>query len=213
MKSAVRWACAIATVGLLAPAPAGADGGTSLWLEAGVRAELHKRVDLDVSQHLRFDNDVSRVAAVMPEVGLSWDAFRFLELGAGYRYEYERDDGELTGGHRVNADLELEGELRPVSVGYRVRLQDQVAESGKRRLRNRAQAELRLAKAWKSNVAGELFHDISDAQTVWQKTRFTAGLEVEVWERDVQTFYRIEVPRDHMDPIEHIIGLELRTKL
>jgi hypothetical protein len=194
--------------------PAHADSEAALWLEAGVGIELHDRLELELGQHLRFDQDISRVSAVMPEAGLELEVTKYFELGTGYRYEYERQGMDLEGGHRVHVDAGVETKLlRPLELGYRVRLQDRVGESGKVRWRNRVQMELDSFKTWKPAASVELFHSIADGPIEYRKARYTLGVEFERWEQDVQVFYRVDASSDMDDPTMHIVGLEIGAKL
>jgi hypothetical protein len=67
----------------LIPLPAHAEADLNLWLEAGVSKELSKRVEVAFDQHLRFDNDISRLNAVMPELALSYRIHKMLRVAAG----------------------------------------------------------------------------------------------------------------------------------
>jgi hypothetical protein len=185
-----------------------------MWLAVGVSTELNDRVELEVAQHLRFDQDVSRVAAVMPEAGIDVDVTKFLALGAGYRYEYERQGMEFAGGHRLHVDARVKSRIvGPLELGYRTRVQDRVGESGKVRWRNRVELELGGFRGWKPAASVELFHGVEDGSLEHRKTRYALGLEFEKWERDVQTYYRVDASSDPMDPTMHIIGLELGMEL
>ena len=209
--STTRTIFAIVAASLLCPSIARADVG--LWLEAGVRVQVTDRVDFGVAQHLRFEGGNSQVSAVMPEAGLELDVNELLELGVGYRYEYERRDDELEGAHRVHADGTVSVDVGLAKVSYRLRGQDRVSEEGGTRVRNRLAAKLRLPLLWNPAASIETFHELSGGSTEWDKTRITAGVELEIWEQDVQSFYRIDVPRDPMAPIVHIVGLELTAKV
>lgn len=209
-----RVVCGIAALWVGGSTAALADTDAGVWLEAGVSAEVAPNLELGVSQHLRFDDNASRVSAVMPEVGIELELLDMFEIGAGYRYEYERrgKDMEFEGGHRIHVDGEVKGRLGVLRGGYRLRAQDRLGAEGKERLRNRLGLEIAGLEP-RPGVTAESFHRLEDGSLVMDKARFTIGIEFEAWERDVQTFYRVDVPWDSMETFLHIVGLEIQLEL
>jgi hypothetical protein len=190
------------------------DSDVNAWFELGLEVELAPKLELELAQHLRLADNASRVSAVMPAVGLDLEVLRVLSLGVGYRLEYKRDDGELDAGHRVHGDVDLSLDLWLFRASNRVRLQDTIreADNDELRLRDRVQLEWRR-RGWDPGVSAEVFVEPDSGGGTWKKTRFTAGVEFEAWDQDVGTFYRVDVPRDYSEPLAHIVGLELETKL
>lgn len=213
MRGAI--AIGLALVPLLA-APAGrAEADVQLWMEAGVSRQLDKRFELSFEQHLRFDQDVSRVQAVMPELSLSIRLHELLRLGLGYRFQYERDkDGVLVVRHRGHVDLRTSYDVGPLEVSYRARFTEEVrgsfaSDDLRHTFRNRLAIELEATDPWAPAVAAETFHRLGDGDTIrLQKLRLTAGISRELGDHEIDLFYRVEVAQDDpTDPTPHIIGV------
>jgi hypothetical protein len=205
---------------LLAASPVRAETDLQTWLEAGVGRRLAKRVDLSFEGHLRFDQDVSRLQAVMPELGLSYRLHKALRLGLGYRFIYERDkNGVMAIRHRLQAEARPRFELGPVEVSYRLRYQgqirDAIADGLRHTLRNRLQVALGALRPWTPAIAAETFHRLGDGEGIrLRKLRLTAGVGYQLGDHEIGLFYRVEIlQEDPRDPIPHILGLAYEYEL
>jgi hypothetical protein len=205
---------------VLAAAPARAETDLQTWFEAGLGRRLGKRVDLSFEQHLRFDQDVSRLQAVMPELGLAYRLHKLVRFGLGYRFIYERDkDGVLVIRHRLHAEARPRYELGPVEISYRLRYQEQIrdatADGLRHTLRNRLQVALEKTRPWIPAVAAETFHRLGDGEAIrLRKLRLTAGVGYQLGDHEIELFYRVEILQDDPDdPIPHILGLGYEYEL
>jgi hypothetical protein len=205
---------------MAAAAPAAAD--TQVWTEVGVRHDLTKRWTLLFDQHVRFDDNVSRLGSAMPEPGISYRAKKWLRFGAGYRYEYERNnDGELVSRHRAYGW----GKLRKViaenfQLDYRLQLQEQWRPDAnpvnRHTVRNRLDASVLAFGAIVPGVSVETHHILDEDGSAIQlgKLWITGGAE---WEHDdlsIDVFYRmITGQRDSSEPNGHVIGFGLHYEI
>jgi len=211
-------AAAVLAVLLGLAAPARAD--VQQWTELGVDKSLGERWSLTFEQQLRFDLDQSRVDAVMPELGLHRRLARWLRIGTGYRFQYQRDNaGDMVFRHRFHVYGRARRDLGDVRLDYRLQVQETVRPTSndvsRHALRNRGDVSYRGFKRWEPGVAGELFHAIDDGDPIHlDKIWLTAGVAYtrKAWSVDV--FYRAELPvADTMDPTIHILGLGMRREL
>ena len=91
-------ALALGAAALLAAAPArAAESDLQQWTELGVGHGFDKKTTVSLDAGIRFDEDVSRVGAVLPEAGLQYRLAKWLRVGGGYRLQYSRDDGSTAG--------------------------------------------------------------------------------------------------------------------
>jgi hypothetical protein len=202
-------------VAVLAPSLARADSDAQLWLAAGASHDLTRRVAIELEQELRFDQDMSRVAAVLPELRAGVEVVSWLRLGGGYRFAYERDgSGDLVIRHRLDAEARPRVELGPVRLGYRLRFQEQLRgadgmDGFRHTLRNRVDARWRVARRLAPGASAEAFHSLGDGEAIrLHKLRFTFGTAIDLDTHEVELFYRLELPRDDPDdPTLHIVGL------
>jgi hypothetical protein len=197
--------------------PAGAAAETQIWTEAGVDAELGARVSVSFEQHLRFDQDLSRVAAVMPEAGIDYRPLDWLQLGAGYRLAYERRRrGDMELRHRLHLQTQVRGDAGAFRIRYRLRLQERIRSEDLRHVvRNRLRVDYRGARPWTPLAAAELFHRLADEDPfMLRKLRLTAGLRRDLGEARVGLYYHVEIPYDEpRDPFFHIFGIEVHYSL
>lgn len=201
---------------VLAAAPAYAD--VQLWNEAGVRTPLAKRVMFTFDQHLRFDSDVSRVQSVMPEPAIHYRFKKWLRAGISYRFEYERDDGELVMRHRGAVYGRVRYKLGPLQLAYKLQYQESYRPDKntvwKHVMRNRVELGMKATKRIEPGVSAEVFHRVGDGSAMqYEKLWLTVGAAYAKKKWDADVFYRWEKPADVMEPSVHIIGLAFHSDL
>lgn len=201
--------------------PARAESDAQLWLEAGASHDLSRRFELRFEQELRLDQDMSRVAAVLPGLRAGVEVVSWLRLGGGYRFAYERDgSGDMVIRHRLDAEARPRVDLGPVRLGYRLRYQEQLRgadgmDGFRHTLRNRVDVRWRIARRWGPEAAAEAFHSLGDGETIrLHKVRLTIGGAVDLDTHELELFYRLELPQDDPDdPTLHIVGLGYQLAL
>jgi hypothetical protein len=206
---------------VLGAAPARADSDLQLWLEAGVSRKLGRGFEASFEQGIRFGDDVSRVEAVLPDLGVSYRPHKSIRLGLGYRYEYERNrSGEMVARHRPHVEVRPRYEVWRLQLTYRLRYQLQIrsAEEFRHTVRNRLAVELKLKKplkAWRPGISAEAFHRLDDGDPVHlHKLRLIAGVTYKLGKQDLEFFYASEVAQyDARDPVLHILGLGFDREL
>ena len=202
---------------VLAASAGVARADVQLWTELGARHEVAPRVTLGFDQHLRFDEDLSRVSAVMPEAGIDVRFARWLRGAAAYRFEYERDgDGELVVRHRCDVALRGVARVGRLRGEYEQRFEEELRPSSQRKrhvhvLRERASIAWQQAH-WLPEVSVTVFQVLGRDDAV-DKLWLTAGVTRRRHGRATEVFYRLAVPYDRMDPPAHIFGITLHAQL
>ena len=201
----------IALAVVLEPAPAHGDD-VQLWTEAGA-AWQRDRIVISFDQGLRFDEDISRVSAVIPELGVRYRIKKWLRAGAAYRLEYERDRmGDMVVRHRFQLDTRARVDLGDVRLGYELKLQEAYRPSSGDQLRATIRNEATVAydrwKPWRIEAAAELHHDLDQGDAIHlDKVWLTFGGSHRGEARELAVFYRLELPQyDMTDPVAHILG-------
>lgn len=215
----------LAAACLLAPRDTAA-GDFQLWSEAGVRARLHKRLRLKIDALFRFDRNLSATESVAPQVALSWRAWKFLRLEAGYRTGIEpiesREPTYLDIWHRFHLDLRWRLPVNPVRFRYRLRYQEQFGWPwtddpdlvARHTMRHKLDVEWKAGAGLEPFTAAELFTCIADPDGPLHKWRITAGLDLETGDHVFTLFYRFEdMLDDPEDPDRHILGVEYHVDL
>lgn len=209
------------TVGVLlgsgvTPSRARADRETQLWLSAQLRLRFHKRVHLDIEQNLRFDEDVSHLGRVMPELALAFRATDWLRLSVGYRYSWVNDNNPDSR-HRVHGELRFGDNVGFFQWVTRVRYQATIRDGRPTRhtLRGLFGVGVRNDSPVTPYVSTEVFTDIERVYGFSHRAwRGTAGLEIGTKRHTVDVYYRIEIPlNDDRDPTLHILGLSYGYEL
>jgi hypothetical protein len=216
----VAFSISVAAATLVNVAPASAD--TQLWTELGLRHDLTKKVTLSFDQLTRFDADVSRLGSAMPEVGVAYKVKKWFRIGAGYRYEFERNkDAELVSRHRAFAWMRARRDLpADVQLQYRLQLQEQWRPDAKpvnrHTVRNRGDVSYTALGAFTPGASVELHHILNEEGNTIHlgKVWLTAGVE---WERDqlgLDVFYRLITGQyDPDDPSGHVLGVGVRYEI
>jgi Protein of unknown function (DUF2490) len=194
---------------------AAAEQEAQLWLELDLGHRLSRRWELRFEQHLRWDEDMQRLAQVMPDLSASYRARSFLRVTAGYRLQYERDgSGDFELRHRFYTGAQVQRDLGDVRLSLRALFTEQLRpdDSGNdaRRagLRTRGGASWRGPKRWKATATAELFLDLEAPEL----TKLRLGLDLQPGLRHFEVGYRLELPRDD-SPTEHALVLSSAFEL
>ena len=197
-----------------------------LRLDAGLRVSLPHDMKVGITQLVRFDDGVSRCYQVAPELTFAYAPLRWLQLTAGYRYEYERNSTDrFQHRHRIFANA-----VFPVSLAYVdliVRAQWQVelrsttddAPFEFHLLRLRLMLKFPVVPVVTPYTSVETFQRIdsldNDADTGAITTlRFLSGLEWPVSGLTMNVGYFVELPtRSSIDPLRHAFILGGRFQL
>jgi len=209
MPRLVPLACSAALLLLTATA---ARADVQSWNEVGVKYDITDDASFSFDQHIRFDEDVSRLGSFMPEPAFGYQVKKWLRLGIGYRLQYERDgDGDMRARHRFFANVRPRYDVGKVRFGYRLQFQDQLRpddpdDRWRQTVRNRLEVSYREYKPWIPEAAIE-FHNTVDQNFELEKIWITAGVAYSKKKEEFELFYRAEVPQaEPMDPTIHIIG-------
>lgn len=193
---------------------------SQLWLSSGVALRMPADLDLVIEPQLRLDHDMSELATVMVDNELRFSPLKALRFAVGYRAEYERKDSdEYVVRHRLHIDVSPRLNLGPVRLAYRLRLQEQLrpgSKDGERtKLRNRLGVSYQRLGRWTPTIEGELFHYLGDLdECSLDLIRLTASLSYDFTRNHTaESFYRMQIPQNDQDPLEHILGLAYRLNL
>ena len=190
-----------------------------LWLEGGLRYPLTRNLQLRFDQHLRFDNNAQSVRRIMPDIAVRYRVVRWFRVTGGYRFIIEPLDDNGTKfidlWHRIYADALFRHRMRPVTLSYRIRFQEQFGSPRGgggmtyiHTIRNRGKVAFDLGKGFETYIAGEFFIRINDPDGIWHKWRATAGLNYAYKAHEVGILMRGEGKlNNNNDPTLNILGL------
>lgn len=221
---ATRLAAAMLTGGtwLLAATPAFAadespPSESELWLAAEARWEFVDDFHLSFGPELRFNEGMTRLDEILPEVAVSWNALDWLKVGVGYRFEANRrKDGDFRFGHRGHVESVVSYEIGPVELSYRLRFEHTVARKDEDvllsdELRQRLGVDLKLHDIVRPFVETEFYAELNRDPVAFTQANITGGVAFKFDDHRVEAFYRnrrpINLPEE---PIVHVLGLGYR---
>lgn len=198
----------------------GADA--QVWINAGMRYKPTKKVSLNVNQHLRLDQNVSRVQGILTDLSVSWRAKKWFRLGGGYRFQMDSNkDGLLLPGHRLHIQARLKHGFGPVDLSYRLRFQETLEHDegeidARHTMRNRIGVDFDTNTIVTPGLSAELYTRFADKEPVLlKKLRITTGFDIKPTKSHVLTvYYRLHVPiYEKDDPKDHIVGLGYQYRI
>ena len=190
-----------------------------MWFSSGVRYRPKKKIRVDVTQHLRMDQDISRIGSVITETGLSKSFKSGFRIGGAYRFQMSsKTKVQLEPRHRIDLYGRYKNEIGPLEFAYRLQFQEKYESDDEQpwstRIRNRIGIGYDTDTPFSPKVSSEVFSDIGDE--VWfSKWRATAALRYKISKRHlVEGYLRAEDSlRDETDPFERIVGFDYQYRI
>lgn len=191
------------------------------WNKIGIAYKLNKKLDFELEQHLRLDEDFSEISEYFTQFETSYELFNNFKLGIGLRYIRENDnEGNVQGyeNHfRYQLDAKYKHKINRFSLRYRLRYQNKnelgVDDNGeKQNIRLKTGLEYNIRK-WKLDpqFAAEIFNRFgSEEGNYLSKYRLTFGTEYNFkkW-GTLEAYYRFEKEINAIDPeLINILGLK-----
>ena len=221
-----RLAAALLALAAASPARAGSDW--QAWIDQSVSRDLSDRATVRVVQSFRYSFDESQLATYYLEAGGTWTAWSWLDLGAGYRQQYDRRDGHWVEESRPYADATPRWKARLATLSDRNRLEYRFRDGQDDIWRYRNKLTLQW-NAWEAGfglkpyVAAEAFVDESADLQDRNRTRFALGIRTDPdrhllrnvearWAQALAMDYSVTVQRTKVDDEwmdEYIAGVQL----
>ena len=195
-----------------------AETDTQFWLSTNMRKKIAKDLRIELTQHFRFDNNISQIQSVMPELELRYKPIKPLAMKIGYRYIYERTkNGDFEPAHRYHFQVSTGKNFGSVKVAYRLRYQEKHEEDEydyTNRLRNKFSIAIDTDSQIEPVVSAEVFSDIRAIPVDSSKFRLGTGFEMDVYKGmnvSVDYLYQRDFLRN--DRVEHIVRVNYQMKL
>ena len=190
-----------------------------LWTSGGVRYRPKKKIRIDLTQHIRMDQDISRVGSVITEGGISKTHKSGLRVGGAYRFQMSsKKKVQLEPKHRVDLYGRFKKEVGPMAFSYRFQFQEGY-EGGeenpwKHEIRNKLGIDYKTKTSISPSIAGELFAKI-DEESRLTKWRGTLSLQYKLNKANVfEGYFRVQNPLDDgLDPTERIVGVDYQYRI
>jgi len=197
---------------------ASAENEVLLWNSASVRYKPHKQIKFELSQHFRFDQNITQLESIMPELEMEYRPTKWIDVGVGYRYIYERTkNGDLEPAHRYHIQAATSQDFGPIELSYRLRYQEkhEVDEYDySSRLRNKLSLEFDTDTAYSPILSAELFLNPRYRPFEIPKYRIAAGSKIKLHKHHrltVRYFYQPDLTDS--DLREHIVSMKYQYRI
>ena len=195
---------------------------TRLWLSSGLNIEPSKKMDVKLTQHVRFEDNASSLDTIIPELEFEYDPKKWAEIGGGYRYigKWNKEQ-EYDPAHRLQGDLGFKKEFTKWEPAYRFRLQRSWEQDKTLKIKTRRRHRYKLThdttKYLDLSIAGQTFRDPS-LHVSHATLRLTAGARFKIKkDHKLSLAYNREAPLSRLETTDqHIIRLgytyDIKTK-
>jgi len=189
IKKVVRWlslnACMLGIV-FYTPLKAQVNDA-GLWTSVSLEVKVVKKLKANVSQELRFNENITELGAAFTDIGLQYKVSKCWQISANYRFiQRRRIDDYYSFRHRFYVDAKYEKEVNHLGLIWRGRIQDQYSDIGRAAdggipeyyLRNKFTLKWNTKKTITPYLATELFSKLDYPHTDFiDGLRAAAGIE------------------------------------
>ncbi len=194
----------ICSLAFIAPAFASAQvNDAGLWASINLEKKLSKKVSLQFSEELRFNENITELGAIFSEISGEYRYNKMFSISAGYRFTQRRKvDDSYSIRHRYMINLNVKNKIGQFSTNVRVRYQSQFkdvqsSEDGMvpdNYLRTKLSVKYELGKKYTPFISGELFFNVNRPDGILMDNyRIAAGVDYEFSKRSsVELGYQID---------------------
>lgn len=164
-----------------------------LWLSLCADKKITKKITLDFSHELRFNENISELGTSFTELGAQYKISKKIAVSAYYRFIQRRQLNDFyLARHRSFIDISYRRKIKKIAVTLRQRLQGQLdaiktEDDGglpEYYMRTKFTAKLDMDKKYTPYIAGEIFYPVfAGMNTEVDNYRLSAGVEYELNKR------------------------------
>ena len=196
-----------------------------LWTSFSLEAKLAKKISVNLSEELRFKENISEIGTAFTEAGLSYKLNKHFQVSANYRFtQKRRTDNNYNTKQRVYIDVKYDKKIKPIKVTFRSRLQDEFPQRGHSAdagatnfyIRNKLNIEWDLDKPFAPYLSAELFSPLNyPREYFFDNIRSSAGIEyTPAKNHKIDLYYMIQNELNVSNPeTDFILGIGYSFKL
>lgn len=201
------------------------DKDAQLWTSLSIEAKLVKKLTANVSQELRFNENMTEAGTIYTDFGLEYKINKYFQVALNYRFvEKRRKDNYYSFRQRMYVDIKYEKKLKPIKIQLRCRIQDEYADIGrdsdggiaKYYLRNKISLKWDTEKPITPYLSVELFTPlVSPWYGAFDNIRASSGVEYAFSKHHkIDLYYMIQKEINVSRPeTDFVVGLGYSFKL
>lgn len=95
------------------------------WTEMGIEMGITNNLELELSEEFRYLINEQEMDRCKTRLGLSYDLYKFLSIGAGYTWTYlnKYEDKQFFHRHRISGFIKIKKDLGPLEISLREKIQ------------------------------------------------------------------------------------------
>ncbi|RCW30613.1 DUF2490 domain-containing protein [Marinilabilia salmonicolor] len=197
------------------------------WTEIGAEIEIANDLELELSEELRYLIDEQEMDRCKTNLGLSYDVYKFLSIGAGYTWTYlnKYEDNQFFHRHRISGFIKIKKDLGPLEISLREKIQinylnkekENADYSPKNYLRTRFSITYNIPNSklepW---IQAQIRHQLNNpVKNDMDNYRLAAGIEFPLTKHlQMDTFLQLDQEENKKNPEKTwIIGTNLKFEL
>ena len=190
-----------------------ADTDSQTWLAYTIEQNLPYRLELEITNDLRFKDQSSSLSESITEVGLAYRVNDHLITAIDHRISMQSNRY----GERIGLSGTWQADTGSLDHRYRFKVQREWREGRSIEIRLRHRYQLQYDWNWRlaPYLAIELFTQLENGRTSVLKTRSTTGMRLKLTkDHSLKIFYRFQKEVNVDDPAKaNILGLELQLEM
>jgi len=196
-----------------------------LWTSVNFEAKLVKHLSANISEELRFNENITELGAAFTDVGLTYKLNKYFQFSGNYRFtQRHRTDNYYSYRHRFYVDIKYSTRMKPFDFSIRCRLQNQYDDIGRASdggvaefyWRNKIIMKWNTKKSYSPYVSVETFSPLNYPRVdALDAMRVSAGVEYEFTKHhEIDMYYMIQKEWNVEQPMNYfVIGIGYYYKL
>jgi hypothetical protein len=196
-----------------------------LWTSFSLEAKLTKKVSVNLSEELRFNENISELGTALTETGIAYKPNKNFQISGNYRFtQKHRTDDNYNLKHRFYIDVKYEKKVKPFKITFRSRWQDEFSQRGHSDnagasnfyLRNKLNIEWDMNKHFAPYLSTEVFSPVNyPREYFFDNIRSSAGIEYTLTKNHkIDLYYMVQNELNVSNPeTDFILGIGYSFKL
>ncbi|MDQ3046387.1 MAG: DUF2490 domain-containing protein [Bacteroidota bacterium] len=162
----------------------------ALWVGIGLEKKLTNKFSLELTEELRFNENISELGTIFTEMGASYKIAKRFTIGGNYRFtQRRRVDDFYSIRHRYSLEASYKIKVKKLNFIIRERFQSQYKDGGRDEdggvagnyLRSKLSIKLNTGKKVTPFISGELWYQLTNEKgNEFDNVRYQAGIDYEL---------------------------------